>query len=111
MQKIINQIEPGFTKKELNEVKKYLNSGGWITEHTQTKLFEENLAKFTGRKYCVTFPNGTITMSAALYCLGIRRNDEVIVVANNYNSSTLKNINNIFINKNCVEFFKGKLLS
>ena len=79
MQKVINQIEPGFTKKELGEVKNYLNSGGWITEHKETKFFEKNLASFVGRKYCVTFPNGTITMSAVLHCLGIGNNDEVIV--------------------------------
>ena len=79
MSKVINQIEPGFTKKELNEVKKYLDSGGWITEHTRTRIFEKNLSKFTGRKYCITFPNGTITMSAILHCLGIDKGDEVVV--------------------------------
>ena len=41
MQKVINQIEPGFTKKELGEVKNYLNSGGWITEHNQTKFLKK----------------------------------------------------------------------
>ncbi len=79
MSKIINQIEPGFTKKELSEVKKYLNSGGWITEHIETKKFEKNIAKFTDRKYSITFPNGTITMSAILSCLGVGKDDEVIV--------------------------------
>jgi perosamine synthetase len=79
MYKIINQIEPGFTKQELGSVKKYLNSGGWITEHLETRKFEKNLAKYVGRNYCITFPNGTITMSAILYCLGISKSDEVIV--------------------------------
>ena len=37
---MINQMEPGFTKKELVSVKKYLASGGWITEHKETKKFE-----------------------------------------------------------------------
>ena len=76
---MINQIEPGFSKTELNKVKKYLDSGGWITEHTQTRLLEKNLSEFTGRKYCITFPNGTITMSAILHCLSVGAGDEVIV--------------------------------
>ena len=76
---MINQIEPGFSKTELNKVKKYLDSGGWITEHTQTRILEKNLSKFTGRKYCITFPNGTITMSAILHCLNVGAGDEVIV--------------------------------
>lgn len=76
---MINQIEPGFSKSELNKVKKYLDSGGWITEHTQTRILEKKLSKFTGRKYCITFPNGTITMSAILHCLNIGAGDEVIV--------------------------------
>jgi perosamine synthetase len=76
---MINQIEPGFTKKELFSVKKYLNSKPWITEHTQTRLLEKNLANYTKRKYCIMFSNGTITLSAILHCLGIGKDDEVIV--------------------------------
>ena len=48
MQKVINQIELGFTKKELGS-QNYLNSGGWITEHNQTKFFEK-LSKFRRKK-------------------------------------------------------------
>ena len=35
--KIINQIEPLISKDDRNAVKKYIDSGGWITENKLSK--------------------------------------------------------------------------
>lgn len=75
----INQIEPLIDKKDKTAIIKYLNSGGWITEHSQNKIFEENFRKITKSKYAITFPNGTLTLYGILLSLNIKNGDEVIV--------------------------------
>jgi perosamine synthetase len=56
-----------------------MRSGGWITEHAQTAAFEQALASFVGAKHCVVVNNGTIALVAALWAVGVRDGDEVIV--------------------------------
>jgi len=75
----INQIEPYITKEDRNELIKYINSGGWITEHSQNKIFEEKFKKITKSKYAITFPNGTLTLFGILLSINIKSGDEVIV--------------------------------
>ena len=58
--KIINQIEPIISKDDKNAVKKYINSGGWITENKLSKEFEKNFSKLVGAKYSILHPNGTL---------------------------------------------------
>lgn len=76
---MIYQIEPTFDSKTLNNLKKYIYSGSWFTEHKQTKKFEKSFSKFTKSKETIVFPNGTLTMTAILDCLGIKNVDEVLV--------------------------------
>lgn len=75
----INQYEPMYGKEEIESVTKYLQSGGWITEHTVTKQVEEEIKNFTGMKYCTMMCNGTVTLLSILMALDIKQNDEVIV--------------------------------
>ncbi len=75
----INQIEPFINRIDRNELNKYLNSGGWITEHNQNTKFENLFKNFTKSKYAITFPNGTLTLVGILISLGIKKGDEVIV--------------------------------
>ena len=79
MSKRINQIEPFIDKSDISSVTKYLNSGGWLTEHTETRTFENNIKNFTNRKYASTVPNGTIAIYVALIALGIKKGDKVAV--------------------------------
>lgn len=76
---MINQINPFFEKETISYLKKYLDSGAWITEHNETKKFESLFSKFVKSRHCITFPNGTLTMTAMLDCLGIKIGDEVLV--------------------------------
>lgn len=75
----INQYEPMYGQEEIDSVTKYLQSGGWITEHTVTRQVEEEIKKFTGMKYCTMMCNGTVTILSILMAYDIGPGDEVIV--------------------------------
>ena len=45
----------------------------------EIEQFEELLAKYLKRKFCVTFNSGTSALHASLLSLGIKSTDEVIV--------------------------------
>ena len=94
---MIHQIKPTFEKNTIVYLKKYLGSKSWITEFKETKKFEILFSKFVKSKHCITFPNGTLTMTALLDCLGIKINDEVLV--SNYT---------MIATANAVRFLKAK---
>ena len=77
--KRINQIEPWIGKEEKDAVVDYLESGGWLTEFKKTKELEQMISDYTGSKYSIMMPNGTIALTAAILALGIGKGDEVIV--------------------------------
>ncbi|MFH1841357.1 MAG: DegT/DnrJ/EryC1/StrS family aminotransferase [Candidatus Nealsonbacteria bacterium] len=77
--KFINQMKPSYGKEEIEAVNKYLKSGAWLTEFKKTREFEEQIAKFTGAKYCSVVLNGTVSLFIALKALNIGQGDEVIV--------------------------------
>lgn len=63
---MISQIEPLITSYDVKEVTKYLESGGWVTEHNVTKEFEEAIAKFLGVKHCILTTSGTVAIALAV---------------------------------------------
>ena len=77
--KIIPQYEPLFGFDEAKAVYKYMVRGGWLTEHEETRTFENKVAKFLGVEYCSAVNNGTISLSLALLALGVKTGDRVIV--------------------------------
>jgi len=77
--KVIPQMEPLITEAETRAVCDYMRSGGWLTEYQQTRRFEEALCEYTGARFCLTAPNGTLALFLALKASGIGSNDEVIV--------------------------------
>ena len=87
---MIYQIKPVIGKKEKNNLINYIRKDNWITEHKVTENFEKNFAKFTNSKYCICFPNGTITMSSILDCLNLKKDDEVLV--SNYTMVATANV-------------------
>jgi len=87
---VIYQIKPVIGTKEKNNLIKYIRKDNWITEHTVTDKFEKDFSKFTNSKYCICFPNGTITMSSILDCLDLKKNDEVLV--SNYTMVATANV-------------------
>ncbi len=76
---MINHIEPYYGEAERKAIQEYLNSGGYMTEHTYTQKLEEMLAEFLEVKYVSLVPNGTVALYLALLASGIGQGDEVIV--------------------------------
>ena len=75
----INQMQPTYGFEEKQAVIEYLNSGGWIMEFKKTREFEKMICDYTNSKYCSVVSNGTVSLFIALYALGIKQGDEVIV--------------------------------
>ena len=71
---MIYQIKPVIGSKAKSELIKYIKGDNWITEYKKTEEFEKKFAKFTNSKYCIVFPNGTLTMSSVLDCLNLKKN-------------------------------------
>lgn len=63
--------------------KKYLNDcidSGWISsEGSYVRTFEDEMAKYVGRKYASTVCNGTVALDLAIEVLELKEGDEVIV--------------------------------
>ncbi|MHB1126545.1 MAG: DegT/DnrJ/EryC1/StrS family aminotransferase [Bacillota bacterium] len=79
---------PYFEEDEICAVHKVLESGKvnyWTGE--EGRLFEQEFATFAGCKYGVAVSNGTLALELALYALGIRPGDEVIVTSRTFIAS------------------------
>jgi perosamine synthetase len=69
-----------FDQREYQYVKEVLDSGfASGTSGSMNTRLEELFAQKMGMKYAVTFNSGTTTLHAALWALGVRFGDEVIV--------------------------------
>ncbi|MBI5912303.1 MAG: DegT/DnrJ/EryC1/StrS family aminotransferase [Betaproteobacteria bacterium] len=79
MTRYIPQMEPLVTEGDARAVNEYLASGGWLTEFTQTRLFEKSICQYTGARFCSIAPSGTLALFLALKACDIGRDDEVIV--------------------------------
>lgn len=77
--KFINQIEPFIGAKEAEAAHKYLSSGGWLTEFSETEKFAERVSQFLGVKYAVLTTSGTIGLYLSLISLGLKKGDKVLV--------------------------------
>jgi len=97
----INQIEPVYGKEEIKAVNDYLKSGGWLMEFKKTRELEEQIAKFTGAKYCSVVTNGTVSLFIALKAMDIGQGNEVIVpnitMAATPNAVILAGANPVFV--------------
>ena len=53
---------------------------GWVSTAGEfVSRFETKLASFTGAKKAVAVTNGTVALRLALYLVGVRNGDEVLV--------------------------------
>ena len=73
------QYKPTITSVDIDAVSTYLNSGGFITEYKYSRQFESCLAGITGHKHSHLFPNGTLTLYAAICSLDIPVGSKVVV--------------------------------
>lgn len=74
---MIPQNEPDYGEQEIEAVVQYMRSGAWLTEHKQTRLFEQMFAEYLNIKYAIAVPSGTVALALAIMGLGIK--GEVIV--------------------------------
>lgn len=62
-------------------LKKVYLSGEWSFNSPSEQAFEQAFAEFCNAKYGIFMANGTTTLECALYALGVKPGDEVIVPA------------------------------
>eukprot|EP00392_Amoebophrya_sp_AT5.2_P015925 g16150.t1 len=75
----IMQMRPSYGEEEALATAEYVRSGGFMTEHRQSRKLEAELANFIGVKHAILNCNGTLAISAALNALGIRPGDQILV--------------------------------
>lgn len=66
---MIPQYEVKINSSTTMAVNMYLKSGGWMTEHTVIREFEDRLAQHCRRKFCVCVPSGTMGLILAVRAL------------------------------------------
>ncbi len=79
LSEMINQIVPSIDENDIESVNKYLKSGGWLTEHKETRSLEQNIKNYVNRKYALAVPNGTLAIYLSLLALGIGKGSRVAV--------------------------------
>ena len=77
--KFIPVAKPLILKKDIEKVNSALKKGWISSEGPEVKKFEDNFAKFIGKKFPISVSNGTAALEIAVKALGIKKNDEVII--------------------------------
>lgn len=70
--------EPSVGKLEIKYLTKVIKSG-WLSERNFTRKFENFIAKFSRRKFSLSFTNATSALIVGMKALGIKDGDDVIV--------------------------------
>lgn len=89
----IKVAEPFTGKEEYKSLKKIIYSGKFVSGKI-VETFEKNFSKFLGIKYSIGFNSGTAALHAALNCLNLKKNDEVIVPAISFMSTATAVLHN-----------------
>ena len=74
-------------KEAFHEISKILRGGKSIGDPV-IELLEGEIEEYLGVEHCITLNSGTDALLIGLMCLGIKRGDEVITVANSFIAST-----------------------
>ena len=72
--------EPYFRESKAYEYLKECIDSGWVSSSGKwVSKFENLLAEFTGSKYAIVVSNGTVALRLALFLVGVRANNEVLI--------------------------------
>lgn len=82
----IKFASPDLSKKELNEIRKVLDSG-WLTNGPVVRDFERKIASMSNCRRAVAFDSCTAAMEMTLRALGIGPGDEVITTPYTYSAT------------------------
>jgi len=55
-----SHMNPVYCSEEVNSVKEYIDSGGWIMEHTKTREMEQMICDYTGAQHAHMVPSATM---------------------------------------------------
>lgn len=88
------------TKKEIEAVNRVLESGK-LSRGSQVERFEEDFAKYVGKKYAIAVNSGTSGLHIAVRALGWKKGDEVITTPFSYiassNSLLFESVKPVFV--------------
>lgn len=60
-----SHMNPVYGEEEIQSVTEYINSGGWIMEHTKTREMEQMICDYTEAKYAHMVPSATAGLLVA----------------------------------------------
>ena len=79
-EELIHIHEPYFKDSNAYKYVKECLDDGWVSSSGRwVSQFEKQIADFTGSKYAIAVSNGTVALRLALYLVGVRSNNEVII--------------------------------
>ena len=70
-----SHMNPVYGQEEINSVTDYINSGGWIMEHTKTRELESMICEYTGAKYAHMVPSATAGLLIAAMLADIKHDE------------------------------------
>ncbi|MBQ7478815.1 MAG: DegT/DnrJ/EryC1/StrS family aminotransferase [Selenomonadaceae bacterium] len=76
-------------RKEYEEAALRVLRSGWYILGKEGEAFEQEFARYVGRRYCIGVNSGLDALTLSVRALGIGEGDEVIVPANTYIASVL----------------------
>jgi len=74
----IPQFDPFLGEEEIQQIVDVIKTN-WITEGDKSRELEKRITVYTGAKYAILVPNGTLALYIGLKLLGIKEGNEVIV--------------------------------
>ena len=66
-------------KKDIEATEKIITTGMFWSSGNEIEEFENNISKYIGSKYCITFNSGGSALHALMKAYNIKKGDEVIV--------------------------------
>ena len=76
-----SHMNPVYGQEEIDSVTDYINSGGWIMEHTKTREMEQLICDYTGAKYAHMVTSATTGLLVASMVADIKQNERFAVSA------------------------------
>ncbi len=74
---------PNIQEQEKDSISRVIKTG-WLSMGNEVKQFEENVASYLNIDYAVAVNSGTSALDVALKCIGIKKEDEIIIPALTY---------------------------
>jgi dTDP-4-amino-4,6-dideoxygalactose transaminase len=77
-QRKVKQVDIALDQDELQKISECIEQR-WLTEGPKTEAFNNRIREFTGSKYAVFAPNGTLGLFLAILALDLPKGSEIII--------------------------------